>query len=328
MRLSIILFFILFPFHLSAQFSEEKAVHRKDSLTDKEIVYAFQTFRTALYRKKQLAVQKIPKALEELSKSGLSEREKSRLKDYMDSIRLSALSVENFRKAKRTFQSLEFPEEEIPFYLEVERELVEANQYLSYFGHWTIEPAYPHILNKEFASYFEEFNFLQLHPNEVIAEVGAQFGSFSLPMAIAYPEMEVYLNDIDEFNTELISAFIEDGFLPERAGNLKVIQGNIRETLLPKGYFDHIILRNTYHHFTYPEDMLQSISQNLKPNGSLFLLEDVKDHPTDHNHCDQSLKTQKLLDSLKEYGYQIERMQMGEHLLLLELTPAQAISQE
>jgi len=321
----LIIYWVISPFFVFTQTLSEP-LGKEDSILNIKITSAFQKLRSALVRKKLAAVQRIPKAKDELLQSGFPARQIDRLSCYLDSIRDSAVEVRNFHKARRTFRRLESPEEKIPKYLTIEKDLVEANQYLNYFGYTFLDWQYPHRVNEGLDSYFEEFQFLQLDSSDVVADVGAQYGIFSLAIAYAYPNIDLYLTDIEEMYLEELKDFIDEGYLPERSGKLHISFGVEKATLLPKGTFDHVILRNTYHHIEYPAEILHSISEILKPDGSLLIIEDVKDHPTDDNHCEEAKKISEVLESLNDAAYKVERTKMGKQYLLLEASPSQVIS--
>ncbi|MEP6734971.1 MAG: class I SAM-dependent methyltransferase, partial [Chryseolinea sp.] len=53
----------------------------------------------------------------------------------------------------------------------------------------------------------------------------------------------------------------------------KIALGKEKSTLLPLNTFDKVIIRNSFHHFSYPDDMLRNCKALLKDGGKLFIVD-------------------------------------------------------
>ena len=111
---------------------------------------------------------------------------------------------------------------------------------------------------------------VDLRPGMDVADVGAGTGLFTLLFA---PEVgsegRVYAVDIAE-------SFV-DGIL-HRAGesgldNVVGVVNTQQDVRLPPASVDLVFTCDTYHHFEYPQSMLRSIHQALRPGGALVVID-------------------------------------------------------
>lgn len=111
---------------------------------------------------------------------------------------------------------------------------------------------------------------LGLKPGMTVADVGAGFGAWTVRLArIVGPNGRVYANDVGDKQV----AFLKEYAAKEKATNVTVIAGAERSTNLPAGCCDAILVRDAYHHFTQPEDLVRSIVAALKPGGRLAVID-------------------------------------------------------
>ena len=111
---------------------------------------------------------------------------------------------------------------------------------------------------------------LELKPGMTIADVGAGFGAWTVAFGkYVGPSGRVYSTDIGEKQL----AFLREFTKKEGLGNVTVLAGAERSTNLPAGCCDAILIRDAFHHFTQPGDVLQSVASALKPGGRLALID-------------------------------------------------------
>jgi ubiquinone/menaquinone biosynthesis C-methylase UbiE len=55
--------------------------------------------------------------------------------------------------------------------------------------------------------------------------------------------------------------------------NIKLIKGDEKQVNLPAGKIDKVLMVDVYHEFNFPYEMLKSITEALKPNGKIYLIE-------------------------------------------------------
>lgn len=58
--------------------------------------------------------------------------------------------------------------------------------------------------------------------------------------------------------------------------NITFIQGTERDSRLPGGVLDAVLVLDTYHHFDYPEAMLHTIRDSLVSDGKMYIVEFYK----------------------------------------------------
>jgi ubiquinone/menaquinone biosynthesis C-methylase UbiE len=107
---------------------------------------------------------------------------------------------------------------------------------------------------------------LRLAPGDVVADVGAGPGYFSLRLARAVgPRGHVYAVDpepaiLDVLRTRVAAA---------RVANVTPVLGSAGDPLLPRGRCSLALLTNTYHHFADGPAVLRRIARGLRPGGRL-----------------------------------------------------------
>jgi ubiquinone/menaquinone biosynthesis C-methylase UbiE len=117
---------------------------------------------------------------------------------------------------------------------------------------------------------YDILDALHVKKGQVVADVGTGTGFFAVMMAEQVgPEGRVYGVDIAPgFVDALAQRAEEQGF-----HNVTGIVNDARSVRLPAASVDLVYLGDTYHHFEYPESMLASIRQALKPTGELVIVD-------------------------------------------------------
>lgn len=114
-----------------------------------------------------------------------------------------------------------------------------------------------------------------LRPGMNVADIGAGTGLFTRLFAKQVtPGGKIYAVDIS-------GTFIENILRTCREQGLNNVEGIVNsphETRLPPASIDLAFVSDTYHHFEYPQDMLASIRQALRPGGRLIVI-DFRRHP-------------------------------------------------
>jgi ubiquinone/menaquinone biosynthesis C-methylase UbiE len=109
-----------------------------------------------------------------------------------------------------------------------------------------------------------------LRPGMRVGDVGTGVG-FMLPYLshVVGPTGQVVAEDI-------APDFLERAKLRARTGgltNIKFVLGTERDSNLPGGVLDAVLVLDTYHHFDYPEAMLHGIRDSLVSDGKLYIVE-------------------------------------------------------
>jgi ubiquinone/menaquinone biosynthesis C-methylase UbiE len=110
---------------------------------------------------------------------------------------------------------------------------------------------------------------LNLKPADVVADLGAGTGLFSLPLAAAVPSGRVYAVELDE------------GFLTQIRGKAKTanvtnvvpVLGKFTDPALPARDVDVAFFHDVLHHVENRAAYLKSVAGYLKPGGRIVVIE-------------------------------------------------------
>ena len=142
--------------------------------------------------------------------------------------------------------------------------------------------------NKIFSSTKNELQIYNLRPNETVAEIGFGTGWLTGVILIQYDSLTYYANDIDEASLKAIDPITKKYLGLRKTTNtnkLVIVKGTTTKTNLPANSFDKIIVRETFHHFEFPNEMLQDIKGLLKASGTLFVYEPAVEKTFFSNEC-------------------------------------------
>ena len=125
--------------------------------------------------------------------------------------------------------------------------------------------------DRELFAYRQEIvDAVDLAPGMLVADVGAGTGLFTLLFAEkTSPGGVVYAVEISPAFLDLINQRSEEaGF-----DNVVAVLGRDKQITLQKNSIDVIFLADTYHHFDYPAEILDSMLKVLKSDGRLIIIE-------------------------------------------------------
>lgn len=109
----------------------------------------------------------------------------------------------------------------------------------------------------------------ELKPHEVVVDVGSGSGYYSFRLAKLVPKGRVIGIDIQP---EMVA------HLAQKAQQLGVANveshlGKVDAVELPPESVDAVLMVDSYHEFSHPNEMMQSIVHALRPGGRIYLLE-------------------------------------------------------
>lgn len=116
---------------------------------------------------------------------------------------------------------------------------------------------------------------LGLRPTDVVADVGAGTGYFSVRMSPLLPEGKVLAIDIQPEMVELLTFHLQERGIT----NVEPILGTATDPKLPPEGVDLALMVDAYHEFEYPYEMMQAIVRSLKPGGRVVLVEYRGENP-------------------------------------------------
>ena len=121
---------------------------------------------------------------------------------------------------------------------------------------------------------FEIVRAAAVTPGMDVADIGAGTGLFTrLFSREVGPEGKVYAVDISRpFVENILRESREQGLL-----NIEGVVNSPKDAMLPAQSIDLAFTVDTYHHFEYPQEMLESIHEALRPGGRLIVIDFRKD---------------------------------------------------
>ncbi len=116
---------------------------------------------------------------------------------------------------------------------------------------------------------------LGLKPSDVVADVGAGTGYFSIRMSPLVPEGRVLAVDVQPEMLEILNFHIQERGIT----NIEPVLGSPTDPMLPVEQVDLALMVDAYHEFDYPREMMQGIVRSLKPAGRVVLVEYRGENP-------------------------------------------------
>jgi predicted methyltransferase len=111
---------------------------------------------------------------------------------------------------------------------------------------------------------------LELEPGMTVADVGAGFGAWTMAFSRWLgPSGRVYASDIGAAQLTALRESVKR----ERLNNVTVVEAGVNTTNLPPLCCDAILIRDAYHHFTSPDDIVKGLAASLKPGGRLAVID-------------------------------------------------------
>ena len=144
---------------------------------------------------------------------------------------------------------------------------------------------------------------LALKEGMVLADVGAGKGQLTLALAKEVGASgRVFSTEIDPARL----ARLREAAGRAGLGNVTVVEARSRETGLPPGCCDAIVLRRVYHHLTDPASINASLLQSVRPGGVLVII----DFPPPISWLRGSLgvPAQVAIDEVKASGFELVQL--------------------
>jgi precorrin-6B methylase 2 len=117
---------------------------------------------------------------------------------------------------------------------------------------------------------------LDLHPGEVVVDLGAGSGYFTFRMAPRVGETgKVLAVDVQP---EMLEA-LRQRAAAMKVANVQVIQGTETDPHLPAGAVDLVLMVDVYHELAYPYEVMEKVRESLKPKGRVVFVEYRKEDP-------------------------------------------------
>jgi ubiquinone/menaquinone biosynthesis C-methylase UbiE len=154
------------------------------------------------------------------------------------------------------------------------------------------------------SAFLSEVQLYEFKKGEIIADIGAGSGYFEIALSTFCDNLQVYATDIDSesighLTTQLKFLDLND----ERNITYYAVLGNERSSLLSPHRFDKVIIRNTFHHFAYPNEMLEDCKRIMKKDARLFIVDILVDEVDRSPACTLHLTRSVFLNYFSSNGF-------------------------
>jgi SAM-dependent methyltransferase len=140
---------------------------------------------------------------------------------------------------------------------------------------------------------------LYLQPDDVVADIGAGTGYFTLRLAARVPDGLVYAVDIQPEMLDMLEARLD----AEGIENVATVIGAPDDPRLLPESVDVALIVDAYHEFAYPREMLQNIRASLVPGGRLVLIEYRTEDPKLQIHPLHRMSERQTRRELEANGF-------------------------
>jgi ubiquinone/menaquinone biosynthesis C-methylase UbiE len=146
---------------------------------------------------------------------------------------------------------------------------------------------------------------LQIKPGDVVADVGAGSGYYSVLLSRAVGDRgRVYATDIQPEMLALIRTKMEAAQLT----NVHLVLGTETDPRLPSGGLDMVLMVDVYHELGQPQAMLQALKPTLKPEGRLVLVEFRKESEWVPIREEHKMTVREARMEVEAEGYRFDRV--------------------
>jgi len=144
---------------------------------------------------------------------------------------------------------------------------------------------------------------LDIRKGMTVADVGAGVGYFTLRLAKRVTDSgRVLAVDVQPEMLSLLRKNAER----EKLNNIDLLLGTPTDPDLPPNSVDLALLVDVYHEFEYPEEMIRSIRNSLKPDGRLVLVEYRGEDPKVPIKPEHKMTVKQVLSEIEPMGFRLK----------------------
>jgi precorrin-6B methylase 2 len=145
---------------------------------------------------------------------------------------------------------------------------------------------------------------LKLKPGDVVADIGAGTGVFSIPFAKAVaPSGMVLAQDIWP---ELLD-YIAEKAKKEQVGNLRTVLGKGDDPNLPRNHVDLVFFHDVFHNVLDRQGYLEILASSVRPGGRIAVIEQEFDDPIAKKWdiLEDRITREQLADWMSAIGFEL-----------------------
>lgn len=162
---------------------------------------------------------------------------------------------------------------------------------------------------------------LRLQPGQVVADIGAGSGYYTVRLARAVgPTGRVYATDIQPGMLDLLRRQATRAKLD----NIVPVLGTATDPKLPAASLDLALMVDVYHELSEPQVFIRRLREALKPDGRLVLLEFRKEDPRIPIYEVHKMSVADVRAEFEAEGYRLSAVLNDlpwQHILVLTRTP-------
>jgi predicted methyltransferase len=145
----------------------------------------------------------------------------------------------------------------------------------------------------------EVIKALALEPGQLVADIGAGTGYFTVRLARAVPTGLVFAVDVEP----KMARYIAERARKEKLANVRTVVGGEEAANLPQPV-DRVLVVNTYHHIDARPTYFRALRDSLKPGARVAIIDHRLDAPRGApKHM--RLPPEKIAAEMEEAGYRL-----------------------
>ncbi|MCS7073201.1 MAG: class I SAM-dependent methyltransferase [Bacteroidia bacterium] len=161
--------------------------------------------------------------------------------------------------------------------------------------------------------YQKEYRFYEIQAKDVVADIGC------MNFLVAFAHMcfvDSFTYYVQELNLRcLTQEYLQQGYehfsklcKKDLSGQIYIVQGDSSRSNLPQNTFDKVLLRLVYHEFKHPEQNLRDIYKILKPNGILYVGENLEKKQNKQKKCGLHRTQENLIREIEQEGFVLDKI--------------------
>lgn len=144
--------------------------------------------------------------------------------------------------------------------------------------------------------------------NSTILEIGGGYRDVAMDMFNQYRGIQFYESEIDQSAVKLMVEFYQNKpYLDEKGNTFYAVNSSEKSTQLEGKKFDYIIIVSTFHHFRFPDEMLESIKKSCHTDTRVMVYEEFKPSFNPFvRYCKDVMEKEDVLALFKKHGFELK----------------------